>query len=76
MIEFRVDNAGDVYLANDLEVGAAGVALAAIQALIAENTELRARLEALERQQAQMQAVMARVMEWQADLQPVKTALT
>jgi hypothetical protein len=52
-----------------------GVALAAIQALIAENTELRARLETLEQQQAQMQAVMARMLESQSELQPLQTTL-
>jgi hypothetical protein len=42
-----------------------GVALAAIKALIDENASLKQRLEQLESQQLQMQAVMARMIEGQ-----------
>lgn len=40
-----------------------GIALAAIKALIEENASLKARLGVLERQQAEMQAVMTEVLE-------------
>ena len=53
----------------------AGVSLAAIKALNAENAKLRARLEALELQQAQLQAVMVQMLEQQAETQPVLTSL-
>jgi len=51
-----------------------GVALAAIKALSAENAELKLRLEALERQQKQLQAEMVKMLEQEVETQPVLTS--